>query len=192
MTALPEPPGHLLTVAEYAALGEGDRYRWELQEGSLVVSPSPTPRHMIASGELRDQIEPQLPPHLRVIQDVDIDLQFAPTDQPGVSRRPDLIIIDRTAVDRVDTEGGLLRACEVCLAVEIVSVGSRRMDHVIKRAEYADTGIPHYWIVDLDPPVTLLACHLAGEFGYQNAGAVTSEFTTGEPYALKINLGQLG
>ena len=40
--------------------------------------------------------------------------------------------------------------------------------------------------------MTLLACHLAGEFGYQNAGAVTSEFTTGEPYALKINLGQLG
>jgi hypothetical protein len=25
------------------------------------------------------------------------------------------------------------------------------MDHVIKRGEYADTGVPHYWIVDLDP-----------------------------------------
>jgi Uma2 family endonuclease len=191
VTALPEPPGHLLTVAEYAALGEDDRHRWELQVGSLVMSPSPTPRHMIASGELRDQIKPQLPPSLRVIQDVDIDLQLAPSDQPGVSRRPDLIVVDRAAVDRVDAEGGLLRAGEVRLVVEIVSVGSRRMDHVIKRAEYADAGIQHYWIVDLDPPVTLLACHLAGEFGYQDAGAVTGEFTTGEPYGLKINLDQL-
>lgn len=191
MTALPEPPGQLLTIAEYAALGEDDRYRWELQEGNLVTSPSPTPRHMIASGELRDQIKQQLPPHLRVIQDVDIDLQLAPPDQPGVSRRPDLIVVDRRALDRVDTEGGLLRAGDVCLVVEIVSVGSRRMDYVTKRSEYADAGIPHYWIVDLDPPVTLLACQLAGEFGYQDAGAVTGEFITDEPCELKISLDQL-
>lgn len=90
MTSFPQPPGHLLTVAQYAALGEDDPYRWELQEGNLVTSPRPTPRHMIASGELRDQLKPQLPAHLCVIQDVDIDLQLAPSDQPGLSRRPDL------------------------------------------------------------------------------------------------------
>ncbi|MGH4024962.1 MAG: hypothetical protein ACRDRV_10290 [Pseudonocardiaceae bacterium] len=55
--------------------------------------------------------------------------------------------------------------------VEIVSAGSRRMDHVIKRGEYADAAIPHYWIIDIDRPVPLLACHLAGEFGYQDSGA---------------------
>lgn len=146
---------------------------------------------MIASGELRDQLKPQLPVPLVVIQDVDIDLQLVPTDQPGMSRRPDLIVVDRAAVDRVDAEGGLLRAGEVRLVVEIVSVGSRRMDHVIKRGEYADAGIPHYWIVDLDRPVTLLACHHTGEFGYQDPGTVTGVFTTSEPYQLKINLDQL-
>lgn len=67
MTSVPEPPGHLLTIADYAALGEDDRYRWELQEGNLVMSPSPTPRHMIASGELRDQLKRQLPTHSCVI-----------------------------------------------------------------------------------------------------------------------------
>jgi Uma2 family endonuclease len=95
------------------------------------------------------------------------------------------------AVDRVDAEGGLLRACEVHLVVEIVSPGSRRMDHVIKRGEYADAGIPHYWIVDLDQPVTLLACHLAGEFGYQDSGTGVGVFTTREPYELAVNLDQL-
>ncbi len=108
-----------------------------------MMSPSPTPRHMIASGELRDQLNTQLASHLRVIQDVDIDLQLAPTDQPGLSRRPDLIVVDRVAVDRVDAEGGLLRACEG-------APGGRDR---------------------LDQPVTLLACHLAGEFGYQDSGS---------------------
>jgi hypothetical protein len=49
VTSLPAPPGHLLTVAEYADLAEDDRYRGELQEGNLVMSPSLTPRHMIAT-----------------------------------------------------------------------------------------------------------------------------------------------
>ena len=49
---------------------------------------------------------------------------------------------------------------------EFVSPGSKPTDHVAKRADYADAGIPHYWIVDLDEPVSLIACHLAGEFGY--------------------------
>lgn len=37
---MPEPPGRLLTVDAYAALGENDRYRSELQDGNLVISPT--------------------------------------------------------------------------------------------------------------------------------------------------------
>ncbi|MGH3765185.1 MAG: Uma2 family endonuclease [Pseudonocardiaceae bacterium] len=145
---------------------------------------------MIASGELRDQLKSQLL-HLHVVQDVDIDLQLVPTVQPGQSRRPDLIVVGQVAVDRVDADGGLLRASEVHLVIEMVSAGSRRMDHVIKRGEYADAGIPHYWIVDLDRPVTLVACHLAGVFGYQDAGSATGVVTISEPSGLTVNLDQL-
>jgi len=62
---------------------------------------------------------------------------------------------------------------------------------VTKRGEYADAGIPDYWIVDLDQPVTLLACHLAGEFGYQDAGTAAVMVTIREPYEFTINLDQL-
>lgn len=191
MTALPAPPGRLLTIAEYAALGEDDRYRWELQEGNLVMSPSPSPRHMLASGELRDALTSQLPDGLRVIQDVDIDLRLAGSDQAGWSRRPDLIVVDQVAVDRVEAEGGLLRAAEVRLVVEIVSPGSRRMAYVIKRGEYADAGIGHYWALNLDRPVSLLAHHLAGDLGYADDGEVTGLFTTTEPHPLTIALDRL-
>ncbi len=60
-----------------------------------------------------------------------------------------------------------------------------------KRGEYADAGIPHYWIVDVDAPVSLIACHLAGEFGYQDGGEVAGVFQTTEPFAARIELDAL-
>jgi Uma2 family endonuclease len=181
VTALPHP-GRLLTIAEYAALGEDDHHRWELREGSLLGSPSPTPRHMIALAELVVQLNGQLPAELVVVLDVDIDLELVPADQPGSSRRPDLVVVGWDAVKRVDRDGGMLRASEVLLVVEIVSPGSRRLDHLTKRGEYADAGIPHYWIVDLDAPVSLLDCHLAGGFGYQDDGGVTGVVAVSVPF----------
>ncbi|MGH3983873.1 MAG: Uma2 family endonuclease [Pseudonocardiaceae bacterium] len=188
MTAVPEPPGRLLTVDAYAALGEDDRYRSELQEGNLVMSPSPAPDHMIVMRKLLIQMDEQLPSGLQVIPDIDVDLELAPRGNPGFVRRPDLIVVPEAAVDRVRRDGGILRACDALVVVEIVSPGSRRTDHVIKRGEYADAGIPYYWIVDLDRPVTLIDCHLAAEFGYQDPGPVTGRFGTTEPFPVSLRL----
>jgi len=188
---LPDPIGHLLTVEEYAELGETETGYTELQEGRLLMSPSPVPDHNLASGELFVQLRSQLPDHLLVIQDIDLDLQLVPAGQPGFSRRPDLMVFERTARERVRAEGGMIRASEVLVVIEVVSPGSRRTDHVIKRDEYADAGIPHYWIVDLYQPVSIIACHLAGEFGYQDPGAVSGTFTTAEPFPARLQLDQL-
>lgn len=187
MTALPEDSAsepHLFTVAEYAALGEFEFGYSELQEGRILMSPSPTKRHMIASGELFVQLRQQLPVELLVIQDLDVDLELVPAGEPGFSRRPDLVVVRREAA----ASEGMLRASELVVVIEIVSPGSKRMDRVVKRGEYADAGIPHYWIVDLDPPVSLVDCHLAGEFGYQDAGDVVGEFTTSVPFPVTLKL----
>ncbi|GHF61682.1 Uma2 family endonuclease [Amycolatopsis bartoniae] len=195
MTALPQPQvdgePHLLTVAEYAALGETEPGYTELQEGRLLKSPSPRPAHNIASGWIFYQLLPQLPEQFRVIQDIDIDLELVPPDQPGFSRRPDLIVVDRDEIARVERDGGLIRATQVLVVIEIVSPGSHRMDTVVKHDEYADAGIPFYWIVDLDEPTSLVACHLAGEFGYQDAPAETRRFTTREPFPVELDLARL-
>lgn len=196
MTALPDPmtppEPRLLTVAEYAALGETEHGYTELQEGHLLVTPSPRPRHNIASGRLHTQLEHQIPAYLEVIENMDVDLELAPPDQPGFVRRPDLIIVTQDAVVRTDADGSLLRASDTLLAVEIVSPGSsRRTDHVIKRGEYADAGIPHYWIIDLDTPVSMVVCHLAGEFGYQDSMCTTGMVKVDDPCALTIDLDRL-
>lgn len=128
---------------------------------------------------------------VEVLFDLDVDLQLDPPDYPGTVHRPDLIVVPLAASARVDDGGGVIRASEVLIAVQVVSPGSKRTDHVEKRSQYADAGIPHYRIVDLDSPVSLLARHLAGEFGYADGGAVTGTFTTSAPFSAGIDLDAL-
>jgi Uma2 family endonuclease len=152
------------------------------------MSPSPRPIHNIVSFELASQLKPQLPDQFRIIQDIDVDLELVPPERPGFSRRPDLVVVDRAALDR---GGDMLRAGEVLLVIEIVSPSSRRMDTVVKHGEYADAGIPHYWIVDLDEPLSLTACRLTAGHGYRNAPAATGTFATDEPFPLQLRLDAL-
>ena len=182
---------HPLTVAEYLEIGEVEPGYTELAEGRLELSPSPVPNHGITAFEFGVRLRPQLPAGLRIILDTDVDLQLAPADGPGTVRRPDLVVVRREANIRVQREGGVIRASEVVVALEVVSVSSRRRDHVFKRHEYADAGIPHYWIIDLDEPVSLIACHLGGELGYVDPGAVTGVFRTTEPFRVEIDLDAL-
>ena len=191
MAALPEPdpgrrweiPDELLTIEEYAALGETDTGFTELVEGRIVLSPSQKPGHNLAQFELARQLDRQAPGSLRVVPGTDVDLGLAPPGGPGSSRRPDLMLVDKAAIARVHQDKDMIRATEVALVVEIVSPGSKRTDYRVKHDEYADAGIPHYWIVDLADPVTLIACQ-----GYQDAAAVTNSFTTDVPFPVKLDL----
>ncbi|MEV4144725.1 Uma2 family endonuclease [Amycolatopsis sp. NPDC049691] len=176
-------PGHLLTIEEYAALGETGSGFTELTEGRVVTCPGSGRTHDMAVCLLAGQLERQLPPGLAFAVATDLDLCLVPTGEPGFSRRPDLLVFGRAALAR---PGGLLRADEVLLVAEVVSPGSKRTDYQVKRDEYADAGIPHYWIVDITGPVSLVACA-----GHRGAGAVTGTFTTDVPFPVKIDLDAL-
>jgi Uma2 family endonuclease len=182
VSVLPVSP-RLLTVAEYLTLGEPDSGYTELVEGRVVASPSASREHNRGAFRLANQLEAQLPDHLEVLLDIDVDLQLTSPDEPGFVRRPDVVVARHGK--------GLIAARDVVLVVEIVSPGSVRTDNLVKRSEYADAGIPHYWIVDIAGPVSLIACHLAGSFGYADAGAVIGVFQTSEPFAVRIDLDAL-
>lgn len=146
---IPVPHHRLLTISEYMELGETAIGYTELLEGRLLLSPSPPPHHNIAAMELACQLQPQLPEHLEVVQRVDIDLELVPPDQPGYSRRPDLVIYQRSARERVRSEGDVLRASEVLVVVEIASGGSKYSSYHDKCGHYLEAKIPHYWVLDL-------------------------------------------
>lgn len=180
-----------MTAAEYAALPEDSDHDYELQDGHLIMSAKPIPRHQRALFELGVQLRSQVPAHLQLLLDVDIDVELDPPDSPGTVRVPDLVVVTREAFRRVDTEGGFLRGTECVLAVEIHSPGSYRTDQVIKHGEYAEAGIGHYWMIDLADGPALTACHLGGPFGYVDAPPVTGTFTTQHPFPASLDLAAL-
>jgi hypothetical protein len=59
-----------------------------------MMSPSPQPQHNIAVFELGQQIATQLPKHLRLVPETDVDLGLVPSGMPGFSRRPDLLVVE--------------------------------------------------------------------------------------------------
>jgi len=180
-----------MTVAHYLALPEDTSAHYELQEGTILMAARPTARHQKVLFQLATQLDPQLPDSLRVLPEVDIDLQLVPPDQPGTVRAPDLVVVTAEAYERVDSGGGVLRACDVVLAVEIRADVTERTDAVLKHREYADAGIGHYWMVDLTDRPSLTVCHRAGEFGYADADPVQGEFTTDFPFPARIDLDRL-
>ena len=82
---------------------------------------------------------------------------------------------------------------EVLLAVEIISPGSRNVDTHLKSVEYAEAGIPHYWLVDLDPPaptITVFGLGAPGD-GYRESQTASAELVVREPFALRVDIAAL-
>lgn len=181
---------HLLTLDEWDALPDEKAYRKaELVEGVLQMAPSAASRHQRSSMRLANQLNSQLrAAELEAVADVDVVL-FA-TDPPTV-RCPDLVV---TTIALLDEGPKRFTATDVMLAIEIVSPGSRRVDRIMKLADYADAGIPNYWIVDIDNAdgsVTLDAFRLA-EGRYESAvTAATGTVTLDQPAPVTIDLAAL-
>jgi len=181
-----------MTAEEYAATPEDAEHHIELQEGALLVAARPVPDHQDIMLELAVQLRPQVPEHLKLLVEVDIDLCLVPPADPGTIRSPDLVVVTKEAFLRVRKRGGLLRASDTVLAIEIHSASTRRTDTMIKRNEYADAGINHYWMIDPFNGPSLTACHLAGDLGYGGPGPVRGTFTTQTPFPTHLDLDTLG
>ncbi|GGM97216.1 hypothetical protein GCM10011609_38840 [Lentzea pudingi] len=171
----------LLTVAQYARLGAAGCT--ELVEGRLITSPAGLSPHNFACGNLIMQLAGQLPAHLEVVYGPDVDLELAPPDAPGFVRRPDVVVCHRGSQ-------GLLRAAEVVIAVEVVSPHSRYTDRRAKRLDYAEAGVPFYWIVDL-APLSLTPLRLGQDRQYEDLVAATEVHESSEPFPVRVELAQL-
>jgi Uma2 family endonuclease len=133
------PAQGFMDEEEYLALDTN--HLVEFSHGHLEVLPMPSLSHQLIVQFLYDflkwfSVENKLGTVL-----------FAPMSVllwPGKYREPDIIFISAEH-DEWKTERCLLKAD---LVMEIVSPDDRQRDLVIKRREYAQAGIPEYWIVD--------------------------------------------
>jgi len=138
--------GKVWTVDDLAALPD-DGMRYEIIDGELFVTPSPSWRHgdavMTLAYTLRSYLSAHATGHLKVApQDVVYDKHTVV--------EPDLFVVP--LVDgrppRTWEEAGRL-----LLAVEIVSPSSARKDRVAKRWLYQRQAVPEYWVVDVDAEI---------------------------------------
>lgn len=112
-----------------------DGLRYELIDGTLLVSPAPVKRHQRASRRLQRLLEDACPAGYEVF---DAPLDWAVNDTTVVE--PDLLVIPR---DDADTP-----AHSPVLLVEILSPSSITTDRETKFHRYERARVPQYWIVD--------------------------------------------
>jgi Uma2 family endonuclease len=174
-------PNHPITLEEWEALPEDSANKLEVAEGMLVMSPRPLLRHHKAGMRLGTLFDTQLPHELTGVTDSEVLLTY----EPLTIRVPDVIV---TRSELLESDEPRCSASDVLLAVEILSTGTRRVDRVLKFSEYAEAGIPQYWIVDLDDPTSLLAYVLVDgnyELSGEHTGAVGLD-VAGHPVSIDL------
>lgn len=136
MTVLPRD--HPWTVADLELLPD-DGLRYELVDGTLLVSAAPSKMHQRVIGNLHVLLREACPPALEIF--------LAPTDYQPTSTRslqPDLLVVSR------DDPGDKAVTMPLALAVEVLSPSSRSVDLVLKRELYQQAGVGSYWVIDPD------------------------------------------
>jgi Uma2 family endonuclease len=123
-----------------------DGHRYELIDGSLLVSPAPRIAHQTAVGNVFLLLRSACPPELQVVL-----APFAVGLADDTEVQPDVLVAPRAQLTERDLPGPPL------LAVEVLSPSTRRVDLLLKRDRYEEAGIASYWIVDpVGPTVTVL------------------------------------
>ena len=132
----------LLTYADYAALPD-DGHRYQLLEGELVMTPSPSAWHQDVSRQLEFKLLAHVEEHdLGAVFDAPLDVTL---DERTVVQ-PDILFISKARAG-IRQGARIIGAPDLC--VEILSPGTVQLDRVRKLELYARFNVTHYWIVDL-------------------------------------------
>ena len=149
----------LWTVEQYLRFTDRSNRLIEFADQRLEVLPVPTKRHQAIVKYLLFVLSALLDARGGTVFFAPLRLKI----RNGNFREPDLM----AALDANDPRLQDAYWLGADLVVEVVSEDDPLRDTVTKRAEYAQTGIPEYWVVNpLDETVTVLA--LKG-FGSQYA-----------------------
>jgi Uma2 family endonuclease len=119
-----------------------DGNRYELFDGELLVTPAPAGIHQLAGTRLYDAVAPYVQAQrLGVMLWSPADLHLG-GDQLS---QPDLFVVPSLPPDR-----DWAAFPNPILVIEVLSPSTARYDRITKRRRFQRSGIPEYWIVDLD------------------------------------------
>ena len=157
-----------------------DGHRYELLDGTLLVTPSPGTAHQVCAGALyvllRNHRRPgeivMIAPFDYVISDVTV-------------LEPDVLVARRADLGKANLPTTPL------LVVEVLSPSTRRVDRTAKRQAYEDAGVPAYWLVDPEGPAVTVLEMVDGRYVEVGAAAGEETCTARVPYAVELTPARL-
>ena len=168
-------PGEPFTVGDLDRMPD-DGHRYELLDGSLIVSPAPGLPHQRVAAVLVALLEFACPADLVVFPNVGV--------RTGArsALEPDAVVARHSDVSGV-------RLIEPPLLVaEILSPDSALRDLNLKKAAYERFGIPSYWVIDPDLELpSIRAFQLVhGEYREEAHAAGDAPFCAERPFVVEI------
>lgn len=155
------PEGRPLTRTDLATLPD-DGHRYELIDGVLVVSPSPSMPHQSMLFELAVRLRAACPPGLKVFV-APLDVTYA----EDTVLQPDILVVDRPIAGQLKLETGPV------LAIEVLSPSTKHLDLAFKRARYEASGCPSYWVID--PLAPSIVCWELRDGAYVEVARASAE-----------------
>ncbi len=167
--------GRALTVEDMENMPD-DEFRYELDDGVLIVSPAPSNLHQRAVTRLTVILSAACLPEFEVLVG------------PGVNisrfqhRVPDVAIV------RADSMDTVFQVVPPALAVEVASPRTRLYDQNRKKDVYEQFGIPSYWIVNPEADKPELTVFELRDGRYEQAARVAGDeaLEAALPFAVTI------
>ncbi|MFD4428342.1 Uma2 family endonuclease [Nocardia sp. NPDC058497] len=143
------PQSAPISWEEFLGLDEELRRDMELVDGYLVPREQRSRNHQKIGTRLANALERAAVAEMRrdgggSCFETNTEVDVLLWEVPPTVRKPDAI------VHRCLPEYEQLTAADCLIAVEVLSTWSARRDRVHKMSDYADAGIPHYWLVSFD------------------------------------------
>jgi Uma2 family endonuclease len=139
------PPyvGLRMTAEEFRKI-QDETYNYELIDGVVVVSPSPSPQHHSVTMEIAFQIKAYLREHLVGAVFPEIDVHLGRGKGGGdIVYKPEVVFIRAERLPQIKR-----KICDAPdVVVEVISSGSRRMDTRTKKDDYERFGVGEYWVI---------------------------------------------
>ena len=169
-----------LTVEDMENMPD-DEFRYELDDGVLIVSPAPSTLHQLAVARLTVILSAACPAGLVVLPGVGVNISKFQHRVPDV------------AVVRAGFLESFFQEMPPELVVEVASARTRLYDRNRKKDIYEGFGIPAYWIVEPSRDHPELTVFELRSGAYQQTAHVTGgqEYRTAVPFPVTIVPSQL-
>jgi len=170
----------MITVEDMENMPD-DEFRYELDDGILIVSPAPSTLHQLAVARLTVMLTAACPSGLVTLPGVGVNISRFQHRVPDV------------AVVRADSLDTVFQEIPPELAVEVASPRTRLYDRNRKKDVYQGFGIPAYWIVEPDRDRPELTVFELRKGSYEQAAHVTGdeEYRAVLPFPVTIAPSQL-